>query len=415
MAIPDRSAPNRPVPGKPALASRLSALALPATVGMASRARALQAAGHRVISLALGEPDFDTPPEATAAAHAAALAGDTRYPPTAGTASLKRAVRDKFARDNRLVFADDEVMVANGGKQILFNALMATLEPGDEVVIPAPYWASYPLIVQLLGGSPVHPCCPEALEFRLTPEALEAAITPRTRWVILNFPNNPTGATCGADELAGLAAVLQRHPHLWILCDEIYEQLIHDGPPHVSLAQLAPGLRDRVLTLNGVSKTYAMTGWRIGYCGGPARLVEAMTIIQSNATSGASSISQAAATAALRGEPALVAVMRDTYRRRRDGAVRALRAMRGVTCTEPHGAFYVYPGIAGCLGRTSAGGAWLRTDEDFALALLEEQHVASVHGGAFGMSPYLRLSVAADDDSLREAWTRMARFCDGLR
>ncbi len=407
-------APDLPTAESPTLASRLSALALPATVGMASRARALQAAGHRVISLALGEPDFDTPSEAIEAAHAAALAGETKYPPTAGTVSLKQAIRDKFARENGLAFADDEVMVGNGGKQILFNALMATLEPGDEVVIPAPYWASYPLIVQLLGGRPVTAPCPEALGFRLTPAALEAAITPRTRWVILNFPNNPTGATCGADELAGLAAVLQRHPRIWVLCDEIYEQLIHDGPPHVSLARLAPSLRDRVLTLNGVSKTYAMTGWRIGYCGGPARLIAAMTIIQSNATSGASSISQAASAAALRGAPALVAVMRDTYRRRRDMVVAALRAMCGVTCTEPHGAFYVYPGIAGCLGRSSAGGALLETDEDFALALLGEQHVATVHGGAFGMSPYLRLSVAADDESLREACVRMARFCAAL-
>ena len=402
-------------PDVPPLAPRLSALALPATVGVASRARALRAAGHRGISLALGEPDFDTPPHATDAAHVAALAGETKYPPTAGTAVLKQAIRDKFARENQLVFADDEVMVGNGGKQILFNALMATLEPGDEVVIPAPYWASYPLIVQLLGGRPVYAACPEALGFALTASALEAAITPRTRCVILNFPNNPSGATCGAEALAALAAVLQRHPRIWILCDEIYEQLIHDGPAQMSLARLAPALRDRVLTMNGVSKAYAMTGWRIGYCGGPARLIAAMTIIQSNTTSGASSISQAAAAAALRGAPALVAVMRDTYRRRRDMVVAALRSMRGVTCTEPHGAFYAYPGIAGCLGRNSAGGARLETDEDFARALLEEQHVATVHGGAFGMSPYLRLSVAADDDSLREACTRMARFCAALR
>ncbi len=403
-----------PAVDAPGLASRLATLGLPATIGMASRARALRAAGHRVISLALGEPDFDTPPEAIEAAHAAALAGETKYPPVAGTAALKQAVRDKFARENRLVFADDEVMVGNGGKQILFNALMATLEPGDEVVIPAPYWASYPLIVRLLGGRPVHPACPEALGFRLTPEALEASITPRTRWVILNFPNNPTGATCGADELVGLAAVLQGHPRLWILCDEIYERLVHDGPAHASLAQLAPALRDRVLTLNGVSKTYAMTGWRIGYCGGPSRLIAAMTVIQSNTTSGASGISQAAAAAAMRGEPDVVASMRETYRRRRDRMVTALRAMRGVTCSEPHGAFYVYPGIAGCLGRSSAGGARLDTDEDFAHALLAEQHVATVHGGAFGMSPYLRLSVAADDDSLREACARMTRFCEAL-
>ena len=400
---------------QPALASRLSAQAVPATIGMAIRARALRAAGHPVISLALGEPDFATPPAAIAAAHAAALAGDTKYPPVDGTGPLKRAIQAKFARENGLDYSLDEIMVGNGGKQILFNALMATLDAGDEVVIPAPYWASYPLTVGLLGARPVHPECPERLGFRLTPEALDASITARTKWVILNFPNNPTGATCGAEAMAGLAAVLRRHPATWVLCDEIYEQLVHDGPAHASLAQVAPDLRDRVLTLNGVSKTYAMTGWRIGYCGGPSRLVRAMTAIQSNATSGASTIGQAAAAAALQGDAALVGRMRDTYRRRRDLVVAALRSMPGVTCAMPNGAFYVYPGIAGCLGRTSAGGARLQTDADFAMALLDEQHVAVVQGAAFGMSPYLRLSVAADDDSLREACARIGRFCDGLR
>jgi len=399
----------------PELARRLSALTVPATIGMAVRARALRAAGHRVISLALGEPDFATPPEAIEAAHRAALAGQTKYPPVDGTPALKAAVRDKFARENGLEFDNAEVMVANGGKQILFNALMATLDPGDEVVIPAPYWASYPLIAQLFGVRPVHPECPESLGFRLTPEALETSITPRTKWVILNFPNNPTGATCGADEMRGLAAVLRRHPQFWVLCDEIYEHLIYDGPAHASLARVAPDLRDRVLTLNGVSKTYAMTGWRIGYCGGPAPLIKAMTSIQSNATSGASSISQAAAVAALEGAPDLVAQMRETYRRRRDLVVAALRAMPGVTCAMPHGAFYAYPGIGGCLGRTSAAGARIETDEDFALALVEEQHVAVVQGAAFGMSPYLRLSVASDDEALTEACARMTCFCDGLR
>ena len=399
----------------PALAARLSALSVPATIGMAVRARALRAAGHRVISLALGEPDFATPPAAIEAAHAAALAGQTKYPPVDGTIALKNAVRAKFARENGLEFTSDEIMVGNGGKQILFNALMATVDPGDEVVIPAPYWASYPLIAELLGARPVHPQCPEALGFTLTPEALEAAITPRTRWVILNFPNNPTGATCGEDQLRALAAVLARHPQVWILCDEIYEHLIYDGPAHASLARVAPALRDRIVTLNGVSKTYAMTGWRIGYCGAPARLVKAMTMIQSNATSGASAISQAAAAAALEGDAALVGVMRETYRRRRNLVVGALRAMPGVTCAMPHGAFYAYPGISACLGRTSAGGALIGTDEDFALALIEEQHVAVVQGSAFGMSPYLRLSVASDDESLREACARMAVFCNGLR
>ena len=399
----------------PELASRLSVLAVPATIGMTVRARALRADGHRVISLAIGEPDFPTPDGAIAAAHAAALDGQTKYPPIDGTASLKAAIRAKFSRENGLDYADDEVTVANGAKQILFNALMATLDPGDEVVIPAPYWASYPLIAELLGGCPVHPDCPEAFGFRLTPEALETAITPRTKWVILNFPNNPTGATCGADELRGLAEVLARHPQLWVMCDEIYEHLVFDGPAHASLAKVAPGLRDRVLTVNGVSKTYAMTGWRIGYCGGPKPLIKAMSAIQSNSTSGASSIGQAAAVAALEGDATLVSAMRETYRRRRDLVVTALREMRGVTCARPFGAFYAYPGIAGCMGRVSAGGARIETDEDFALALLEEKHVAVVQGSAFGMSPYLRLSVASDDEALLEACARMAEFCAALR
>ncbi len=398
----------------PELASRLDHLQVPATIGMAIRARSLRAHGYRVISLALGEPDFATPPDAIEAAHDAALAGQTKYPPVDGTAALKAAVQAKFARENRLEFDAAGIMVGNGGKQMLFNALMATLEPGDEVVIPAPYWASYPLITQLLGGVPVHPQCPEDLDFRLTPEALAAAITPRTKWVILNFPNNPTGATCSADELRAYASVLELHPQVWVLCDEIYEHLIYDGPPHASLAHVAPELRDRILTIGGVSKTYAMTGWRIGYCGGPAALIRAMTTIQSNATSGASTISQAAAVAALEGGAELVQVMRVTYRRRRNLVVAALRGMRGVTCAMPHGAFYAYPGIAGCIGRMSAGGKRIDTDEDFALALLEEQHVAVVQGGAFGMSPYLRLSVASDDDTLLEACARMSVFCDGL-
>ena len=398
----------------PALARRLSGLSAPATVMMSVRARALRAAGHDVISLALGEPDFATPAHAVQAAHDAALAGDTRYPPTDGTAALKQAVRAKFARENGLEFAPDEVIVANGGKQILFNALMATLDPGDEVVIPAPYWASYPLIVELLGGVPVFARCEEADRFRLRPEALQAAIGPRTRWVILNFPNNPTGAACPHDELLALARVLERHTQLWILCDEIYEHLLFDGVPHVSLARAAPALRDRVLTLSGVSKSYAMTGWRIGYAGGPRRLIDAMSTIQSNSTSGASSISQAAAVAALNGPQDAVSVMRDTYRRRRDLVVSALQAIPGLSCAVPDGAFYAYPGIAGCLGRTSAGGRHIHGDDDFAMALLEEQHVATVAGSAFGMSPFIRLSVASSDTSLAEACRRIAGFCAGL-
>ncbi len=398
----------------PSLARRLSGLSAPATVAMAVRARALRAAGHDVISLALGEPDFATPAHAVDGAHRAALAGDTKYPPTDGTAALKQAVRDKFRRENGLDFAPNEVIVANGGKQVLFNALMATLDPGDEVVIPSPYWASYPLIVELLGGRPVFAPCLESDRFRLRPEALEAAIGPLTRWVILNFPNNPSGATCPLPDLLALAKVLERHPQAWILCDDIYEHLVFDDAPHVSLARAAPAVRDRVLTLSGVSKSYAMTGWRIGFAGGPAPLVEAMSTIQSHSTSGASSISQAAAVAALSGPQDGVSAMRETYRRRRDLVVSALRAIPRLSCAVPDGAFYAYPGIAGCLNRTSAAGRPIANDDDFALALLEEQHVATVAGSAFGMSPFVRLSVAASDESLTQACARIARFCAGL-
>ena len=398
----------------PALASRLSALAAPATIVMSVRARALRAEGHDVISLALGEPDFATPAHAIEASHQAALHGQTKYPPIDGTPAMKQAVRAKFARENRLDYADDEVIVGNGAKQLLFNALMATLDPGAEVVIPSPYWVSYPLIAELLGGRPVFAECREQDSFRLRPEALEEAITGRTRWVILNFPNNPTGAIATEADLAGLASVLERHPDLWILSDEIYEHLVFGDQPHVSLAAVAPHLRDRILTLSGVSKSYAMTGWRIGYAGGPASLIRAMSSIQGNSTSGASSITQAAAVAALSGPQGIVAEMRDTYRRRRDLVVAALRAVPGLTCAMPDGAFYVFPGVEGLIGRTTAGGRRLATDADVALALLEEQHVATIAGSAFGRSPYLRLSIAASDDALREACVRIARFCERL-
>ncbi|MBE7210155.1 MAG: pyridoxal phosphate-dependent aminotransferase, partial [Gluconacetobacter diazotrophicus] len=324
----------------PALAARLADLPAVATMATAARARALRTAGHDVISLALGEPDFPTPPHVVEAAHEAARRGETRYPPNEGTDELRRAVRAKFQRENGLDFALDEVMVSTGGKQVLFNALAATLDPGDEVVIPAPYWASYPLIVRMLGGTPVFVPCDEADAFHLRPERLAAAITPRTCWVILNFPGNPTGAACDGRDLLAIAAVLERHDQLWILCDEIYERLTFGAEPHRSLAALAPSLSDRILTLSGVSKTYAMTGWRIGFAGGPRQLLRAMAGVQGNSTSGACSIAQAAAAAALDGPQDIVSTMRDTSRRRRDLVVGALRAIPGITCAEPEGAFY---------------------------------------------------------------------------
>ncbi|MBL7233840.1 MULTISPECIES: pyridoxal phosphate-dependent aminotransferase [Komagataeibacter] len=398
----------------PLFAQRMERLTVPATIAMAQRARNLRAKGEKVLSLALGEPDFPTPAAVIEAAHRAALDGQTKYPPVDGTPALKAAIARKFARENALDYAPAEIMVSNGGKQVIFNAFMATVQPGDEVVIPRPYWVSYPLIVQMFGGTPVYADCHEADGFRLTAQALEAAITPRTKWLVLNFPNNPTGGTMGQADLEAVAEVLRRHPHVHVLSDEIYEHLLYDGLQHHSLAAVAPDLKGRILTLNGVSKAYAMTGWRVGYVGGPTPLIRAMTAIQGSATSGICSISQAAAAAALDGPADIIAQMCAVYARRREMVVSTLRAIPGLTCAMPHGAFYAYPGIAGCMGRVSAGGQRLETDQDFAIALLMEQHVAVVHGSAFGQGPYLRLSYATSDDILKESCARIARFVDGL-
>lgn len=400
---------------EPGFAARTGRLESPATIAMAVRARALRAEGHQVLSLALGEPDFATPRAVIEAAHRAALDGQTKYPPVDGTPALKSAIARKFARENGLDYALSDIMVSNGGKQVIFNAFMATIDAGDEVVIPAPYWVSYPLAARLFGGVPVVAECREEDGFRLTAPALEAAMSSRTRWVVLNFPSNPTGAVMGLADLEAVAEVLRRYPRAWILSDEIYEHLVFDGARHHSLAAVAPDLASRILTVNGVSKSYAMTGWRVGYAGGPERLIRMMTRIQGNATSGICSVAQAAAAAALDGPASLIAEMRDTYARRRTMVVEALRAIPGVTCAMPEGAFYAYPGIVGCLGRTSRGGQAVRTDEDFARALLDEQHVACVHGSAFGLGPYLRLSCATSDDVLREACARIADFVGGLR
>lgn len=396
-------------------AQRLNGLPAPATIEMARRARALRAEGRDVISLALGEPDFPTPPAVVQAAHQAALDGQTRYPPVDGTPALKVAIARKFQRDNALEYAADEIMVSNGGKQVIFNAFMATLDPGDEVVVPAPYWVSYPLIARMFGATPVFVTCREDDGFRLRADALAAALTPRTRWVVLNFPNNPTGAVCQQDDLEAIAKVLRDYPDVWILSDEIYEHLVFDGVRAASIAAVAPDLKARTITLNGVSKAYAMTGWRVGFAGGPADLLTAMRGVQGNATSGVCSIAQAAAVAALDGPTDLVREMAAVYSRRRTLVVEALRAVPGLTCAMPEGAFYAYPGVAGCLGRTTPAGRVLETDSDFAMALLEEGLVATVPGSAFGFSPYLRLSCATSDDALREACARIAAFVAGLR
>ncbi|MGV4876993.1 pyridoxal phosphate-dependent aminotransferase [Acetobacter indonesiensis] len=395
-------------------ARRMQGLPAPATIEMARRARALRAEGKQVISLALGEPDFPTPPAVVQAAHQAALDGQTKYPPVDGTPALKAAIARKFLRENALEYSLDEIMVSNGGKQVIFNAFMATLNDGDEVVVPTPYWVSYPLIARMFGGMPVYAPCREEDGFKLKAEALAAALTPRTRWVVLNFPNNPTGAVCEKADLQAIADVLRQYPDVWILSDEIYEHLVFDGVRSASLAAVAPDLKDRTVTLNGVSKAYAMTGWRVGFAGGPKNLIAAMRGVQGNATSGVCSIAQAAAACALDGPADLVHDMAATYSRRRKMVVDALRAIPGLTCAMPEGAFYAYPGVAGCLGRTTAGGVRLETDHDFALALLEEAHVATVPGRAFGLSPYLRLSCATRDEDLQEACNRIARFVSDL-
>ncbi len=399
----------------PALAQRVARAPVAPTVAMTMKARAMRAQGIEVIALTIGEPDFASPRHAIEAGYQAALRGDTKYPPQDGQPALKQAIQRKFQRDSGLEFALDEIMVSNGGKQVIFNALLATVDDGDEVVIPAPYWGAYPLMTRVVGGEPVVVNCPQNNGFKLRPEDLDAAITPRTKWLILNFPNNPTGAAATRAEVAALAEVMLRHPHVWILSDDMYEHLVYDGFEHSTMAAVEPRLRGRTLTVSGVSKTYAMTGWRIGFGAGPRGLVKAMVNMQGQVAAGVSTIGQAAAAAALDGPQDEVPRMVAAYRRRRDLVVDALNQAPGMVCHRPEGAFYVYPNVAGCLGKTTPAGARLDTDEDFALALLDEQHVATVHGAAFGMSPYLRISYATDDAALTEACRRIVAFCAGLR
>ncbi|CAI3956349.1 pyridoxal phosphate-dependent aminotransferase [Commensalibacter papalotli (ex Botero et al. 2024)] len=404
-----------PLKTEPSLSLKMEGFETPATIAMSMRARELAAQGNDVISLALGQPDFFTPRVACDAAYEAALDGKTKYPPIDGILSLKQAVQKKFKQENGLEYALDEIMVANGAKQILFNAFMATLNEGDEVVVPAPYWTSYPIMARFLGGKPVDVICAEENNFSLKAVDLRKVLTNKTKWLIINSPSNPTGAVWSRQDLLEIAEVLRDFPQVWIFADEIYEHLVFDGQEHYSLAVLAPDLKDRILTANGASKTYAMPGWRVGYVGGPKRLIKAMLKIQSNSTSGASSISQAAATAALHHCDNDVAEMKEAYDRRRKMMKEAFSKMSGVTCAVPQGAFYVYPGIEGCIGKTSAGGRKIENDQDFAEALLEEQHVAVVPGHAFGLSPYLRISYAADDKVLEKACKRIAQFVERLQ
>ncbi|PID35771.1 MAG: aspartate aminotransferase [Rhodobacterales bacterium] len=384
------------------------------TIAITTLAQQMRAEGRDVISLSAGEPDFDTPDPIRAAAKAAIDAGKTRYTAPDGMPELKAAICAKFARENGLTYRPEQISVGTGGKQILYNALMATLNPGDEVIIPAPYWVSYPDMVLLAGGTPV--IAPAGIEtgFKLTPDALEAAISERTKWLIFNSPSNPSGAGYTRAELAALTEVLRRHPQVWIMSDDMYEHLTFDGFEFATPAEVEPALYDRTLTCNGVSKAYAMTGWRIGYAGGPVDLIAAMRKIQSQSTSNPCTVSQWAAVEALTGPQDFLASNRALFQARRDLVVDMLNAAEGIDCPVPEGAFYVYPSIAALIGKRSAGGAEITDDEAFAKALLEEEGVAVVFGAAFGASPNFRVSYAASEDTLREACTRIQRFCARL-
>ncbi|MBY5972755.1 pyridoxal phosphate-dependent aminotransferase [Ferrimonas balearica] len=384
------------------------------TIMMTNKTLELKAAGRDVIGLSAGEPDFDTPDNIKEAAVAAIAAGKTKYTSVDGIPELKRAVCAKLKRDNGLDYEPAQVSIGTGGKQVLYNALMATLNPGDEVIIPAPYWVSYPDMVLLAGGEPVIIEGPLETGFKITPQALEAAITPRTKWLIFNSPSNPTGAGYSWDELKALTEVLMRHPQVHILSDDMYEHLVYDDFTFCTVAEVEPGLYDRTLTVNGVSKAYAMTGWRIGYAAGPVELIGAMRKIQSQSTSNPCTISQWAALEALEGTQDFIAPNNRLFKRRRDIVVEMLNAIPGITCPKPDGAFYVYPSIAGLIGKTSKGGTLIDNDEAFATALLEENDVAAVFGAAFGLSPNFRISYATSEENLIEACTRIQAFCDGL-
>jgi aspartate aminotransferase len=385
-----------------------------ATIAITQKARDLREKGRDIISLSIGEPDFDTPDHVKTAAAEAVARGETKYTPIPGIPQLRGAIAQKFARENGLDYAPSHTIVCTGGKQVIANAMLATLDPGDEVIIPAPYWVSYTQQVEMTGAVPV--VVPTQAEdgFLLTPAALEAAITAKTRWLILNSPSNPSGAVYGADDLRALADVLERHPQVWVLSDDMYEHLIYGGASFATMAAAAPGMKDRTLTMNGVSKAYAMTGWRIGYAAGPQALIDAMALVQGQLTSGAARPCQWAAHAALTGPQDAIETQRATFQRRRDLVVRRLNAIPGMDCPTPPGAFYVFPSCAAYLGKTTPQGRHIDTDEDFVMALLEEGGVACVHGAAFGQSPYFRVSYAASEAELTAAIDRIETFCNGL-
>ncbi len=384
------------------------------TIAVTTKAQELKAAGRDIIALGAGEPDFDTPANIREAAKRAIDEGKTRYTAVDGIPELKKAICAKFERENALNYTPAQVTVGTGGKQVLYNALMATLNACDEVIIPAPYWVSYPDMVLLAGGTPVVVECTLENRFKITAEQLEQAITPKTKWFLFNSPSNPTGAGYNREELKALTDVLLRHPHVWVLTDDMYEHLVFDDFKFCTPAEVEPALYDRTLTVNGVSKAYAMTGWRIGYAAGPVHLITAIRKIQSQSTSNPCSVSQWAAVEALNGPQDFLETNRAVFQRRRDLVVSMLNEAKGINCPVPEGAFYVYPDISGCIGKTSAGGTRIENDEAFVSALLEETGVAVVFGAAFGLSPNFRVSYATSDKELQDACSRIQEFCEGL-
>jgi aspartate aminotransferase len=397
------------------LADALNRIQPSQTIAISQKERDLKAAGRDTIGLAAGEPDFDTPDNIKEAAIAAIRAGKTKYPPVEGIPELKAAIARKFKRENNLDYTAAQCFVAPGGKAIVYNALMATLNPGDEVVVPAPYWVSYPDIVMLAGAKPAVVETRIEDGFRLTPEALDESITARTKWLIFNQPSNPTGACYTREQLKALTDVLVRHPHVWILTDDMYEHLVYGGFRFSTVAEVEPRLYERTVTMNGVSKAYAMTGWRIGYCGAPEPLVKAMAKLQSQATTSASSISQWASVEALNGTQDFIPKFQVAFEERRDLVVSMLNQAHGIACPKPEGAFYVYPSIAQLIGKTAPSGKVIANDEEFATALLDAEGVAVVHGAAFGLSPFFRISYATSNRALEEACHRIQRFCGNLR
>lgn len=396
------------------VAKRFSAMKPSPTVSIAQKARDLKDAGRDILSLSVGEPDFSTPDHVIEAAKKALDDGMTRYTAVNGVPELQDAIIAKFKRDNELEYERNEIHVSCGGKPVIFNAFMASLDPGDEVIIPAPYWVSYPDIVEIFDGVPVVVNCPAEADFKITAAQLEAAITPKTKWLVLNSPSNPTGRCYTRADLEALGQVLLKHPNVWVLTDDIYEHLVYDDFEFFTIAQVVPELKSRTLTMNGMSKAYCMTGWRVGFAGGPKELIGAMTNIQSQNITHTAAVSQAASIAALNGPMDFLAENNKVFQERRDLAVGMLNQAAGLSCDTPEGAFYVYPSCKGLLGKKTPGGKVIENDEDFVIELLEAEGVAAVHGAAFGLSPHFRISYAVATDELEDACTRIQRFCGSL-